>query len=116
MKADINFTQFCDYANDSDSCSYCYESLQVLFDHFEESGIDFDTAFDIMRFDYAEYNFEDLVNDYDDLLTLKEFKEDNEDLTSEDLEDEYKEALLDRIRDNTTLIEVNDDCYIVGDY
>lgn len=82
---------------------FSYEGAKALYNHFNDCG--FDIEFDAVAL-YNEYTKTELVENY---LYSAEV-EDIED------EDEKIEAVMQYIEDNTILIKIDDDNYIIQDF
>lgn len=96
MKQTINFSQFCDeFRNMNRDNNFSYEGKRALFEYLEEleQGQDEQMELDIIALccEYTE-------------STIKEAL------------DSYNLSSLDELRDNTTVIEVNDDTIIYANF
>lgn len=89
---------------------FSYEALEALFDYYdrldEECGTQ--TELDVVAIccDWCECDKDMLISDYGYLLDREEDQSD----------EDYVGALLDELNDNTTVLEVNDDSYLVAEF
>lgn len=118
MKQTISQYDFMDAFRKMDRDYYSYEGYQALFDWYEE--LDPDMELDVIAIccDWTEYEPDELENDYSNILSFDEWKEDNIDpnepneYTDEELKEEYIKALVEELERNTTVIEL-DNTYLV---
>ena len=99
MKQNVNFSDFCDGFKPNRIDNFTYEGKQALFDYLEQLEEDMgeDIEFDVVALccEYSEYE------------NLEEFQKAYNKEEFETLED---------IRDHTTLIEVGNESFIVGEF
>ena len=89
---------------------FSYEALEVLFDYYDEIDQDCgtQTELDVVAIccEWGEYDKANLIECFDYLLDREEDQSD----------EDYVGALLDELNDNTTVLEVNDDSYLVAEF
>ena len=96
-------SRFKDYNRVGKDKNFSYNGLDALFEYLEELSIDCGDSIELdvigLCCDYSELSITELWNDYEYLF---------KDLSRDDFEtdDELNEAMLDTLRDNTSVIEV----------
>ena len=85
---------------------FSYEGAKALFNYLEEMSDDIEFDAVALRCEYSEYTQEELINNYSHLVDREEEQDD----------DEYFEELRDYIENNTTLLTIDDDSYIIADF
>lgn len=114
MKEEINFSQFCDRFIDMNrNDNFTYDGKKALFDYLEELENDCDVEYDL--------DVIALCCEYNEYSNLKEYLVDyNTDVEEEDYNgdvNDYENAILEEIRNKTTLITVgHDDGFIIQAY
>jgi len=82
----------------------------TLFDWYEDLSDDSgeDIEFDPVAFrcEWTEYDHDGLITDFEYLVAGEDYDDDTE----------YFDALLGELNDNTTVLEVNDDCWLVQEF
>lgn len=85
---------------------FSHEGLDVLFDYLDETYED-DYEFDLIEIccEFADYNEDGLVNEFEHLLPWEEWSVENEIDMDEDVYPiEYIKALVDEIEKHTTVL------------
>lgn len=114
MKEDVSFNRFCDGFEPNRKDNFSYAGKRALFDYLEEleedtgQEIEFDPV--ALCCEYNEYkNLGEYLSNYSTDVDKSEFEE-NDDLEG------YEEAVMEEIRNKTTVIMVNDDSFIIQCY
>jgi hypothetical protein len=84
--------------------SFSYKGLEVLYDYINEISDESDTELDIIAIDsyYSEESLEELYNHYADL-----------EVDIDDLESS-RELIIEDVRERYTVLEVDENTFIVG--
>ena len=114
MKQTINLYDFMDAFSRMDRDYYSYEGYKALFDWYEELDPDFELDVIGICCDWTEYTPEELEDDYSNILSFDEWKEENidpdepEPYTEEELKEEYIKELVSELERHTTVIKLSD--------
>jgi len=132
MKQNISFCGFCDAFPESRENSFSYDGKKALFEYLEsyEDDTGEEVELDIVALccEYCEYeSIEDYAKDYN--LDLEDYQNEFDGLIFDDdkfnygkneffdwLNDNYKEEILNKIQDNTTLINLDNNGFIIQCY
>ena len=85
---------------------FSYEGAKALYNHLEDFGEDIEFDAVALRCDYSEYSEKELIQSYNHLVDREEGVSDSD----------YFEELRDEIEQNTTLLVVNNNTYIIQDF
>jgi len=101
MKQTVNQYDFADdFRKMNRADNFSYEGLKVLFDYLEQMEEDTgeEMELDVIAIccDFSEYDEEELVSQYGYKLEREEDQD----------EEEYLEALIEELKENTTVLEV----------
>jgi hypothetical protein len=113
MKQAIGLWDFMDAFRKMGRDYYSYEGYQALFDWYEELDPDFELDVIAICCDWTEYTPEELENDYSNILSFDEWKEENidpdepEPYTEEELKGEYIKELVSKLEQHTTVIKLS---------
>ena len=112
------------WANSDRDSSFSYEGLAVLFDYFEEMDPDFELDIVAIDCEFVESSIMSLATEYsilddisDDIETELVINDDDE-IESNVITDmdDIKEMVLTQLRDNTTVLDIDDDNVIIVSY
>jgi hypothetical protein len=102
MKQTIGFCQFCDSFSESYKNNFTYDGKKALYDYLtqyeEDTGTELEC--DIVSFccDYNEYSgIDEYIQNYNTDIDKSEFEND---------EEGFRKAVMEEIRNKTTLIEI----------
>jgi len=114
MKQNIGFNQFLDAFPESYKNNFTYNGKKALFEYLEqlEDDIGKEIECDIIAFccEYGEYkNLKEYLQSYSSDIDKAEYEE-NDDLEG------YEKAVLEEIRDKTTLIMIDEESFIIGQF
>ncbi len=90
--------------------NFSYSGARALVEYLDDlsddiwENIEFDKV--AIRCDYSEYTKDELISDYWYKIEKSEYPDD----------DDYFDALLQELQDNTTVIEVDSDTFIIQSY
>jgi len=99
MKTNVNFSMFCDEFRDfGRQNNFSYDGKQVLFDYLEQLGEDTSKEY--------ELDVIALCCEFTEYANLKEFQN--------DYSNEYKN--LDDIAENTLVIPIDDEAFIIAQF
>lgn len=125
MKQSIGFCQFTDaFRNMGRGEQFTYSGLQALFNYLEEieeeTGEEIELDVIALCCEYSEYaNVAEFVSAYDDsyIVWETEPEEADEEEGTEAVEGEIDyEATLDKIREETTVIDVDGESFIIQSF
>lgn len=106
-----------EFANMDRADNFSNSALDILFNYYEE--IDENMELDVIAIccDWTEYSQEELKADYGYKLDYDEWLENDyvqcDSDTEDDILNEYIEALVKELEDETTVITVDSDTYLV---
>lgn len=102
MKQEINVYDFARAFKDMDRDYYSQDGYQALFDYFDEfEGFDLDVV--AICCDVSEYEPHEILNEYSYLLS----KEDDQE------EKDYFDCLIEELINNTMVIKLDNDNFLV---
>lgn len=113
MKEQITKSQFIDKFKDIRPDNFTYDGLSSLYDYIEdlENDIGQEIELDVIALccEYSEYkDVGEFLKDYQNTIVKTE-REDFED----DEEEEYNDAVLEELRDHTTVINIGGESFII---
>ena len=94
---------------------FSYDALDELFDYYEECDEDMELDVIAICCDWSEYSTSELIESYDDYLTYEDWRKANDytDNTDAEENEDYITDFISVIEQNTTIIKVSDDSYLV---
>lgn len=125
MKTTVNNYQFRRAFDEMDrTTNFSYDGLNALFDYLEEyeesTGEEIELDVIALCCDYTEYaNVQEFVAAYDDsyiVWDVEPEEADEEEGTEAVVGEIDYEATLDRIRDNTTVIDIDGESFIIQNF
>lgn len=102
---EMNEISFAHELSSNKDNGFSYEGAKALYEYLDNSDIDFEFDAVALRCDFSEVDAGELVQDYG-----VEFSDEGLD------DDEKLEEAIEYISDRTTLIEVDDDTYIIQNF
>ena len=92
--------------SDNKDNGFSYEGAQALYNYFEINWLEMEFDAVALRCEYSEYTEEEIVADYAYLLEEEEGGD----------REEYIEMLIEIISDNTSILTVDNDTYIIQNF
>ena len=117
MKKEINVYEFAQEFKEMNRDYFSYEGYEALFEYYDDFE-DFNLDVIAICCDVSEYGEEELKENYKHLLSFDGFKEENKDIytTEEELNEEYLNALVEELEQNTTIIRLSNGSFLVWEY
>lgn len=112
MKEEITFNRFCDRFKDMNrDNNFSYNGKRALFDYLEEMEEQTDEPYELdiiaLCCDYTEYeSIKEYLENYNTTLEKEDF----------DSDEEFNEAVREGIADNTIVIPIDDESFIIQNY
>lgn len=115
LKQIINIAQGADILAQNKENWFTMKGAEILLQYLEDLSEDTwqDIEFDeiAIRCDYSEYTFEELSKDYNYGYLLEDI-----DFDINDLDDDDKEKILNFLKTETTVLEVDEDTVIIQNF
>ena len=87
--------------------NFSYDGRKTLFEYLEESGEEIELDIIALCCEFTEYeNIDEYLKEYDSKYEPDEF----------DTEEEFKKAVFEEINENTQLIMIDDESFIIAAY
>ena len=117
MKQEINVYDFARAFKDMNRDYFSWEGYQALYDYYDEFP-DFELDVIAICCEVTEYDEDDLINDYSHLVDFEKFKAEYKDVftTEEEIQREYLKSLVEKLNEETVVLEVGNGNFIVWDY
>ena len=117
MKKEINVYEFAQEFKEMNRDYYSRDGYDALFEYYNEFE-DFNLDVIAICCDVSEHDEEELKENNKHLISFDEFKEENKDIytTDEELNEEYLNALVEELEQNTTIIKLSNGSFLVWEY
>lgn len=119
MKQEINASQFMNEFKAMDRDYYSWEGYQALYDYYDEFE-EFNLDVIAICCDVSEYTEEELLKDYEYILTEEDYKNDNYDdiveMSDEEYGEQYLEDFIKELENKTTVIKLSNGSFLVWEF